>query len=118
MEKLDLSCNKISDINVLEKVNFKQLKELNLFDNGPGLKEISVLEKVQFENLEKLNLCWNPITNIKILEKTNFYKLKDLSFEQPENKKDKISLWNYLKLKFKDLEIPDLEDEEDENNDC
>ena len=70
-----------------------------------------MLEKVQFENLEKLNLCWNPITNIKILEKTNFYKLKDLSFEQPENKKDKFSLWNNLKLKFKGLEISDLEND-------
>ena len=30
MEELDLSYNEISDINILEKVNFKELKELDL----------------------------------------------------------------------------------------
>ena len=33
LEKLDLSENEISDINILENVNFKELKELYLKNN-------------------------------------------------------------------------------------
>ena len=33
LEKLDLQHNFISDINILQKVNFKNLKELNLSYN-------------------------------------------------------------------------------------
>ena len=34
LEKFNLSSNKISDINILENVNFKELKELYLFNNN------------------------------------------------------------------------------------
>ena len=44
--------NKISNIKILEKVNFKGLKELDLSYNN--ISEIEILEKVKFEKLEKL----------------------------------------------------------------
>ena len=42
---------KISDLEVLEKVNFPLLKDLNL--NG-CCKDINILEKLNFKNLEIL----------------------------------------------------------------
>ena len=54
--------NKISNnINILENVNFKELKELDLSYNN--ISEIKVLEKVKFEKLEKLDLGSNKISN-------------------------------------------------------
>ena len=48
MNKIDLSFNKISDIQILEKVNFKELKELYLSNNK--ISDINILEKVNFKN--------------------------------------------------------------------
>jgi len=70
---LDLSNNKISDIYFLEKVNFK---ELNLCHNK--ISDINVLEKVNFKELKELNLSYNEISDISILEKVNFKELKKL----------------------------------------
>ena len=64
-----MSKNKISDINVLEKVNFKDLKILYLDNNV--ISNIKVLEEANFKKLENLNLKDNPIDkneNTKILE--------------------------------------------------
>ena len=47
MQGLGLNDNKISDINVLEKANFKELQELTLSVNE--ISNINVLEKVNFE---------------------------------------------------------------------
>ena len=41
LEKLNLSCNKISNIDILEKINFKELKELDLSYNE--ISDIKVL---------------------------------------------------------------------------
>ena len=43
-------------------MNFKELKELYLFNNN--ISDIKVLEKVKFEKLEKLNLSENKISKI------------------------------------------------------
>ena len=51
--------NKIDDINILENVNFKELKELYLSSNK--ISDIKVLEKVKFEKLEELYLSENKI---------------------------------------------------------
>ena len=59
LEVLDLSYNKISDINILEKVKFKELKKLYLYYNN--ISDIKVLEKVKFEKLEELDLTENII---------------------------------------------------------
>ena len=42
----------ISDIEVLENVNFKELKELYLQENK--ISDIGVLEKVKFEKIRKI----------------------------------------------------------------
>ena len=41
MIQLDLSSNKISDINILEKVNFKELEKLFLSENKINNKNYS-----------------------------------------------------------------------------
>ena len=72
MIKLDLGANKISDINILEKVDFKELKELNL--NHNEISDISILRKANFEELEELFMIANQInteenkTTIEYLE--------------------------------------------------
>ena len=53
----------LSDINTLEKVNFKELKELDLSWNN--ITDIKVLEKANFEKLEKLLLFGNNIDENK-----------------------------------------------------
>ena len=57
---MNLSYNKISDINIYEKVNFKELKELYL--NNNKISDINILEKVNFKELKELNLCRNNIS--------------------------------------------------------
>ena len=57
--RLNLSNNKITDISIFEKVNFKKLKELDLNDND--ISDISILEKVNFKELNILNLSSNKI---------------------------------------------------------
>ena len=67
LNELNLSGNKISDINILEKVKFKELKELYLGSNN--ISDINVLENVKFEKLEKLYLYGNEISDESIISK-------------------------------------------------
>ena len=53
--------NEIIDINVLVKLNLKELNELYL--NLNKIADINVLDKIKFENLKKLDLTSNPISN-------------------------------------------------------
>ena len=46
MEIISLGDNKITDINSLEKMNFKDLKELYLYSNN--ISDIKIMEKVKF----------------------------------------------------------------------
>ena len=58
----------------MEKVNFKELKELYLLRNS--ISDIKVLKKVKFEKLEILNLENNKISDkISIKQKL---KIKEL----------------------------------------
>ena len=50
-------------INVLEKVNFRELKELNLSRNN--ISVINLLEKVNYKELKILDLSDNKISDIK-----------------------------------------------------
>ena len=50
----------------LAKINFKELKELNLSYNE--ISDISVLEKVNFKELKELDLSYNKISDINALE--------------------------------------------------
>ena len=54
-----MSSNEISDINVLEKTNFKELKYLGLSSNK--ISDISVFENFKLNNLEKLDIKYNEI---------------------------------------------------------
>ena len=69
-----MSENEISDINILEKVNFKEL--IRLYLNNNEISDIQVLEKVKFEKLEVLYLHRNKI-NLK-KDKLIISKLKSL----------------------------------------
>ena len=64
---------KISDIKVLQKVNFKKLKYLNLGHNK--LSKIDIFKDVNFKELRELNLKFNDISDIKPLFNPNFIKL-------------------------------------------
>ena len=77
LEELYLSLNKISDINILEKVNFAKLEKLYLSDNN--ISNIDVLGKVNFKELKALDFCNNKISDIKVLEKVIFKKLEKLN---------------------------------------
>jgi hypothetical protein len=48
-----LNVNKIININILDKLNFRELKQLNLGCNG--ISDIQILDKVNFPNLEIRN---------------------------------------------------------------
>ena len=92
LEILELGINNISNIDVLENLNFKELKSLDLYNNK--ISDIKVLEKVKLEKLEKLNLSENNISNIDVLENMNFKKLKELYLFR-----NKISVIKVLKTK-------------------
>ena len=51
--------NLISDINILSKVNFKELKGLGLSNNN--ISDINVLGKIKFEKLKRIHLKNNKI---------------------------------------------------------
>ena len=86
----DILINKLSLVNCklgndelkdLCKIEFKELKELNLTDNN--ISDIKVLEKAKFAKLEKLNLSYNKISNnILFLENANFKELKELDLSE------------------------------------
>jgi len=55
---------------------FKDLKEINL--SNTNISDIKILEKVNFEKLEILDLSLNErLSDINILEKVNFKELKN-----------------------------------------
>ena len=80
------------------KMDFKELKELNLRNNN--ITDINLLEQVKFEKLETLNLTKNQITDISVLEKVNFKELKELYLY--ENKISDIDILD--KVNFKEIE--------------
>ena len=76
---LDLSNNQISDINILEKVNFIKLRQLYLQDNH--ISNVNVLGTKKFENLKLLDLNKNLIIeedkeSIKLKLKSLYNDLK------------------------------------------
>ena len=78
LNELNLSYNKISDINILEKVKFKELKVLDLGHNN--ISDIKVLENVKFEKLEKLNLGGNEISDKSLISLISKLKIKNIKF--------------------------------------
>ena len=78
-EKLDLYWKNIGNegLNYLSKINFKELKVLNLHLNR--ISDIKSLTDVKLDKLEELDLSFNEIANIKVLENVNFKELKNLN---------------------------------------
>ena len=101
LEKLILKKNQIENIFVLTKVKFDKLKELELGDNK--IKNIAPLKNSNFCELEKLNLFKNGIENINVLKEVNFRKLKELNFFN-NSIKDIDSLGSN-QIKFDELKI-------------
>ena len=66
--------NQISNIDILEKVNFKELKALNLAANN--ISDIKALGKVKFEKLEVLIIGLNKIDKNKYNFIIDFLKSK------------------------------------------
>ncbi len=78
-KKLDLYWKDIGNegLNYLSKINFKELKVLNL--NYNKISDIKSLTDVKLDKLEELDLSNNEIGNIKVLENANFKELKYLN---------------------------------------
>ena len=95
---IDLSSNKISNIDVLSKVNFPKLH--HLFLNSNLISSIDILAKVKFQELKELNLSNNKIESINVLEKVYFPQLKQ--FDLSRNQIADINILS--KTKFSDLE--------------
>ena len=81
VDKLVFSWNNISDINILDKVIFvfKRIKDLDLSFNK--ISDIKVLKIVNFKELEELNLI-----NNKISEKENSFLFEYLNSKIPRLK--------------------------------
>ena len=77
--QLDFGKNEISDIDELEKVDYKELKFLDL--RGNEISDIDILEKVNLGGLKQLNLNNNELTDIDILAKVDFKELNNLFFK-------------------------------------
>ena len=59
MEKINLNNNQISDITILEKVKFPEIKNLSFFQNN--ISDIKFFERVKFDKLVSLDLRSNTI---------------------------------------------------------
>ena len=77
---LKLINKKINDdkLEILSKIEFNNLKELNLSENL--ISDISLLEKVNLNNLTFLKINYNEISDISKLKKVKFEKIKELHF--------------------------------------
>ena len=94
---LDLSKNKINDINVFfEKDSLYNLINLNMSHNN--ITDISLLSKSKLNNLKVLNLSFNKISNIDFLQlNTNFDKLETIDLSN--NLINKLTTINIKTLK-------------------
>ena len=79
LKELLLYANEITDINVLEFVNFKKIEMLSFGINK--IKDINVLDKVDFKEIKTIGFSKNRITDINVLKKIHFPKLKKLTFD-------------------------------------
>ena len=94
---LDLSGNKISNINFLDKKSFPSLEILNL--NNNEINSIDILKNVSFPILKEIYLIKNNLSNIDILKELNITKLKILWLSNNKI----ISIDVFQKVKFPQL---------------
>ena len=78
LERLDLSFNKLNELNLIFTEKIENLRDLDLSHNN--LSDISVFIDSKLINLINLDLSYNNISNIECLgKKTNFNKLEVLN---------------------------------------
>ena len=97
LHHLFLNSNQIASIDVFAKVNFPALKELNLSANK--IQSIKIFESAKFPQLKQLDLSKNQIIDISSLAKANFQELEELSLDQ--NLIDSIDI--FVNMKCQDL---------------
>ena len=102
LHHLFLNSNKITSIDIFAKVNFPALKELNLSANN--IESIKIFESVKFPQLKQLDLSKNQIADISPFAKANFQELEELSLDQNKIASIdiliKVKCQNLKKLKF------------------
>jgi len=78
LKELELSYNEIKNIDAFGFVSFGKLKRLNLSFNK--IEELNVFEKLAFcNNIEEINLMNNEIVNLNVLRDASLPKLKILN---------------------------------------
>ena len=109
LKELNLWNNKISDLNNFKNISLPNIEILNLGNNE--ISDINDIEQIKSNNLKELYLYWNNISDINILEKMNFDNLEILNLS-----KNRISDINVLKnIKFDNLKLLHLEGNKIEN---
>ena len=82
IHKLYLSKAEISDISVLERVNFPELVKLDLSNND--IRDISVFERKKFDRLALLNISENPFTTHMDAQHKNIIRALKKTIEEVE----------------------------------
>ena len=102
LESLNLSYNKITEINILNKENiFINLENLDLSKNN--ISNINVLNICKFDNLKKLDLSYNKIFDIDCLKSDNL-SLKNLeAFDLSYNDIKQLNKINVKSIKTLDI---------------
>ena len=82
------------------------IKQLNLRYKYIGNEGIKILFKIEFKELKELNLSHNEISDINIFEKVNFKELNKLDLSGNNFSKNENNLIiNNLKFKIKNLYV-------------
>ena len=107
-ENLLLNNKQINDENIecISLIKFNQLKDIDLSENK--ITNIEPLCKANLPFLEKLNLSFNKINNIKPLSEINSRKLKYLFIQN--NQIEDIQVFIDFYSNFKSLDILILDD--------
>ena len=103
LHHLFLNSNLIASLDVFAKVNFPELKELNLSNNK--IESLQVFKSVKFLQLKQLDLSKNQINDISPLAEANFKELEELFLDQ--NQIDSIDI--LLKMNCQNLKKLKLE---------
>ena len=111
LNHLFLTSNLITSIEVFSKVKFPILKELNLSSNK--IESITVFANANFPQLIKLDLSKNQINDIKVFEKVKFPNLEDLSLDQNKisviDSLMKLNCENLKNLKFEKNNVKSID---------
>lgn len=109
IEKLNISDNNITDISILNKCRFKELKHFDLSNNK--ISDITVLKEFKFQKLNELYLNQNKISNIEPLSKIDLTHLLRINLSY--NNIDDINTFyrvNAPQLKYLNLSHNKIED--------